>query len=241
MSLKAKYALKDLLDKLEYEWEDNDDFVRELCALTKCRKEVGRNPGYESCHLFLALSKRIGPARFLEFGFGRGTTSILMALEPWIKAVETYDIVPLHQKRPTWCLHKDVAMSNYEFIEACELNFANEGSIDDKIQYYCYDTTTLDLPESKENDLAYIDGSHDFMPVLKDFKNCLRRMAKDSIIVMDDYNPEFGAYMAINHILKEHDGILVSTNGHIYGPKPESPNTGHIIIPFGKYKELLGL
>ncbi len=238
--LKGKYALKDFLDKLDYDWTDHDNFVRELCAVTKCRKDLHHNSGFESCHIFLALTKRYGLYRFLEFGFGRGTTSYLMATRPTIKSVETYDIVPLHQKRPTWCMYKDAVMSNSEFLEMCDKLGYGEAS--KKIQYYCCDTTTLDLTEVRHTDIAYIDGSHDLIPVLKDFKNCERRMAKDSIIVMDDYDPQFGSYLAINHILEEYDGILVSTNGHIYcESQKEGPNTGHIIFPFGKYKKLLAL
>jgi predicted O-methyltransferase YrrM len=204
-----------------------------LCGMTKCRADENVKTGFESCYLFQALTKLMSPERFFEIGFGRGTTSYLMARNGC--QVETHDIVGLTQRRKTWFRYKDVEMSNYNFLMHCAEEF---GDVRTQITYRHCDTSLMKPEQKPDVDIVYIDGSHDYGPVLHDFQLALTRTRENSVIILDDYHPNYGAKVAIDEILKKYDGILVEVNGHIYGPEAEK-GSGHIIIPFGDYKALL--
>jgi predicted O-methyltransferase YrrM len=186
----------------------------------------------------MALQQVFNFKRFLEFGTGRGATSFLMAHQPMMEHVVTIDIVPHEQRRATWCDYKRVIMSNAEIHDKCVEALGEPKA---SIERWCIDTTTLSPNRIKSGpfDLVYIDGSHDYGPVKNDFEIAKALLAPDAVVVFDDYDPRYGVHKAINEIMADEDCILVSVNGHVWGPEKEPDECGHIIWVKGKYKELL--
>ena len=210
----------------------------ELCAYTKCRADPMWQIGFESCYLFMALQQNFRFKRFLEFGTGRGTTSFLMAHQPGIDHVLTFDIVPHELRRATWCDYKRVIMSNAEIHARCVEGL---GEPPVSIQRICTDTRVVKASKIKTGpfDIVYIDGSHDYEPVKSDFALAKALLADDAIVVFDDYDPRYGVHQAVNELMADENCILVSLNGHLYGDEKEPNECGHIIWAKGKYKELL--
>jgi predicted O-methyltransferase YrrM len=231
-----RYKLQEFLSKLGYEYSKDENYVRALCAMTKCRTSVTHNIGYESCFLFLALCEAFKPRKFLEFGTGRGTTSFLVGQRPTTEHVLTIDIVHPDTIRNTWFDYKTVCMSNNQIHTRLVDRLQGTNC---PIERVCGDSVNLTLQNFNHNyDLVYIDGSHDYFPVKKDIELAKQVVAEDSIIVLDDYHPNYGVIHAVHEMLPNDELILVEVNGHIFGP-PAEEGTGHIIWPRGKYKELL--
>jgi len=231
-----RYRLLDFLRSCDdYDYHNDKMFVERLCALSKCRTDPLWKKGYESCYLFLALNRKYQFKRFLEFGTGRGTTSFLMAKQNSIEAVTTVDIIGFQHQRQTWCDYNVCVASNQDIYNKC---IRELGPINTPINFVHGDSTTVDMNKLSQNgpyDLVYIDGSHDYGPVKKDWETAQRLIADDAIVVFDDYDPKYGVYHAINDIFKLEDITIVSLNGHIYGPDEEPESCGHVIWAGGKY------
>jgi len=234
------YKLLDFLEKFDCleMYKTFREQTLTLCGLTKCRIDPNHKQGYESCFLFLALQQNFAFKRFLEFGTGRGTTSFLMACCHNIERVVTLDIVPHNLRRATWCDYQRVIMSNAEIHDKCVEAIGEPRA---PIERICANSTSLTPSRIKGGpfDLVYIDGSHDYGPVKSDFELTKALLADDAVVIFDDYDPRYGVHQAVNEIMADEDCLLVSVNGHIYGPEQEPDECGHIIWARGKYKELL--
>lgn len=232
--------LEEYLKTLNYEITEEDaTFVTELCAATRCRLDPNRRYGWESPFLFLAISKYLQPKTFLEFGTGRATTSILMALQPSIKTIHTYDIVPHTQEQKTWYNFQEVYMPISKFV----YNVLGTKLERNKIHFHCGNTSIMEADEFPQvpggYDLIYIDGSHDFMPVVKDFKNALKLVSPTGWIIFDDYKHSLpGVRQAVDNFVKPfYKTEIVSLCGHIFMDTPEPDDEGHIILRMDKQKE----
>jgi predicted O-methyltransferase YrrM len=234
----TKNSLKQFLAKLSYSTKEDEKFVLDLCAMTKCRAIPEQNSGYESCFLFLALCERLNLTRFLEFGTGRCTTSYIMSIQHNIKRVVTIDITRVDEQRPTWFDYKNVFMSNSQILESCQSRL-EPCSI--QIEHINNDSLNLkpsDLIKNDKFDIVYIDSNHDYKYVKNDIRLAKDCTSEDSIIILDDYHPNYGVIHAVHEMIPTEELLLVGVNGHIFGPSSED-GTGHIIWPRGKYKELL--
>jgi predicted O-methyltransferase YrrM len=109
-----------------------------------------------------------------------------------------------------------------------------------KIHFHTANTESLQAKDLANvpggYDLIYIDGSHDFMPVVKDFKNAVELISPTGWIIFDDYKYSLpGVRQAIDTFVRPKYNIeIVSLCGHVYGPTPEPDEEGHVILRMDK-------
>jgi predicted O-methyltransferase YrrM len=228
-------GLHKFMSMFGYDYHKDEEYVRKLCGMTKCRTRQGENIGFESCFLFLALSQYMKPRSFMEIGTGRGTTSFLMAQRLWMEHVITMDIVDFNTVRDTWFDYQAVQMSNSQIHDKLVERL---GGTNCPIARFTGDSRDFCGMSRDGYDLIYIDGCHDYDVVKHDIGLALENSKADNIIILDDYHPNYGVVHAVNEMIPPNEMLLIQVNGHIFGPSEEA-GSGHIVWARGAYKEIL--
>lgn len=135
---------------------------------------------YESCFISLVtklyLKKHKKDFNLLEIGFAYGTSTLMfMNQYKKYKRLKSYDIVDMNQSTQ-W---NSIGIKNVK-------NFMNHEKIKLDYQLYEIDSTKI-LPKlTKEYDIIFIDGGHDYKTVIQDLNNSNRLLKKNGIMIIDD-------------------------------------------------------
>lgn len=177
-----------LLDKTSlYEKELNARIPKSIKLHREYFSKNNRGFGEPIFHLmWFEIFCKYKPLRILEIGVYRGQTLSLFCLlakgiNPDLK-FEVHGISPFDSTGDSVSLYSDM-----DYIKDCKnnLNFFK------CTNYYLHkllslDPAAIELVAGVEWDLIYIDGSHEYEVVKRDFENALAALKVGGIIVLDD-------------------------------------------------------
>lgn len=131
------------------------------------------------------LLREFKPRNFLEIGVYRGQVISLVALWSRIHGnpCEVHGISPFSGAgdssstyRQDFDYYQDT-LKNFDYFKLLHPHL---------LRSYSTDPDAVALIRSRQWDMIYIDGNHDYEIVLKDWEECSRSVKKDGVIVLDD-------------------------------------------------------
>jgi len=145
-----------------------------------------RGFGEDAFHtMWWRLFRKFQPANFLEIGVYRGQVLSLISLLAKIEGRDcrVTGISPFSSAGDS--------VSNYrkdlDYLQDTLANFKQFGlSEPELVNAYSTDPAALEVMRSREWDMIYIDGNHDYDVVLKDWAACSEAVKPGGIIVLDD-------------------------------------------------------
>jgi SAM-dependent methyltransferase len=157
--------------------------LREHRAYFNCE---GRGFGEDPFHvLWFLLFREFKPKNFLEIGVFRGQTLSLAALLSRLNHLETAvcGISPFSSAGDSVSRYR----ATVEFLQDTLKNFKHFNlEAPELVRAFSTDPDAARFIASKEWDLIYIDGNHDYEIVLKDWEICSRHLKPGGVIVLDD-------------------------------------------------------
>ncbi len=193
-------------------------------------------PNFERAIILDRLVRIIKPGAALEIGTGRGLGCLSMAQSADIYGVNlkisTIDILPPSVKQ-SWPIRLN---GENKVVTASVEEIWNEhvdSGITRMIERLTGPTTSV-LPQlvrqRKKYDLVFIDAGHDPFSVVHDLAFAIKLLAKDGVVLMDDFAPldeyGLGACLAVPHARAWFKKVMVfHTEGLVYGGSqwPEFP------------------
>lgn len=173
------------------------------------------------------------PRKLLEIGIYRGQTISL-----WALIAQYIDLKSeVHGISPFSPVGDSVSdyLINLDYYKDTSETFRHWGlNTPTLVKALSTDKNAIAHIESHDWDLIYIDGSHDFEIVLKDYKLCLRNLKPNGLIVLDDaslktdFKPpsfSFGGHPGPSRVAREYadkEMVFIGAVGHnnIYQKKP---------------------
>jgi hypothetical protein len=190
LSLEKANWKSSLQDPTSFYFECWRHFLQELPAEFQQHRAYfqtgGRGFGEDSFHvMWKLLLDEFKPTNFLEIGVFRGQVISLVALWSSLSRVscEVWGISPFsHAGDSTSIYRQDV-----DYYRDTLLNFNHFGlPRPGLLRAYSTDPEATALIASRQWDMIYIDGNHDYEVVLKDWENCSRSLKCGGIVVLDD-------------------------------------------------------
>lgn len=174
-------------------------------------------------HILYDLANTIEKEKitYLEIGAYAGASAILMLHNEKVEKVFSIDIGhPIKEKT----VLKNVS----DFFKDDRYHYIVGNSANNKVKESL-------LNKTKEVDILFIDGSHEYDYVLKDFENYSPIVSKGGFIVFDDYNCNICTQVkpAVNEIVKkinEKDFIIIGTLKNMYNAHPKKFKDGNCFI-----------
>lgn len=169
------------------------------------------------------ILKEYRPRHLLEIGVYRGQVISL-----WSLLAKHLDIVcDIHAISPFTSAGDDVSVyiSNLDYYDDVHQNFSHfQLCMPHLHKGFSTDPEMIDVISSRQWDLIYIDGSHDYEVVKSDFQNCSKMLSKNGLIVLDD-----------SAVGTAYEAPIYSSNGH-----PDPSRVAAEIDPAG-FKEILSV
>ena len=144
-----------------------------------------RGFGEDAFHaLWYLLLEEFRPRNFLEIGIFRGQIISLVAL--WSRLAgqqcEVYGISPFTSAGDSVSKYPEL-----DYYADTLANFDHFGLQHPRLlRAYSTDASALELISSKQWEMIYIDGNHEYEVVRKDWEACSRNLAPGGIVVLDD-------------------------------------------------------
>lgn len=147
---------------------------------------AGRGFGEDAFHVLWAqLVTELKPASFLEIGVFRGQVVTLVALLSRL-AGQLCEVVGISPFTPAGDSVSRYA-TDVDYLADTLQNFDHFGLAKPRLlRAYSTDPQAVALIESRPWDLIYIDGSHDYEVVVRDWEVCSRSVRPGGVIVLDD-------------------------------------------------------
>ena len=148
---------------------------------SKSKRGYGEDPFHAMWEFLINIFK---PKLVLEIGVYRGQVISLLELliSRYTKDYEVWGISPLDNSRDSVSSYKKL-----NYIEDIKKNFIKFNLRQPNlIKAYSHDSKAINFISSKNWDLIYIDGSHEYENVKKDIDNCLPFIKSGGLIVLDD-------------------------------------------------------
>lgn len=231
-------SLKEFFNKVNYDWEKDEEQMRTICRYTKTRvnpniSEVRLTWGQEQTFLVKAIAEWINAQSFFEIGTGRGTACYALSLIPSIRDIHTVDILSFKQKFSTAIDFKPANVSLSDIRNMIPYNEKNKVHFHHRKEF-----PKLVERFSNHFDLAFIDGDHDNRAViLEDYAICQKLVKDNGIILWDDYDADrFAVKPIIEELLAKDptlDAVLIEQRGHLFNDKPAEHNKGVVIMKKG--------
>jgi hypothetical protein len=146
------------------------------------RRGYGENPFHVMWYL---LFHEFKPSTFLEIGIFRGQTISLASLCARLlgSKCEVYGISPFSAAGDSVSRYRN----DIDYYQDTLSNFDHFGlSHPHLLRAYSTDPAAVDLITSKEWDMIYIDGNHEYEVAAKDWNVCSSHAKTGGIIVLDD-------------------------------------------------------
>ena len=174
-------------------------------------------------HILYDLANTIEKEKitYLEIGAYGGASAILMLHNEKVEKVFSIDIGhPIKEK----AVLKNVS----DFFKDDRYNYIVGDSANNKVKESL-------LSKTKEVDILFIDGNHEYKYVLKDFENYSPVVSKGGFIVFDDYNCNICTEVkpAVNEIVKkinEEDFRIIGTLKNVCNAHPKEFEDGNCFI-----------
>lgn len=148
--------------------------------------QAGRGFGEDAFHvLWFLIFREFKPQSFLEIGVYRGQSLSLssLAAKHFEVACEVFGISPFEAIGDSVSKYRqDVdyradTLANFEFFELPRPTL---------LKAYSTEPSAASLIRSRQWDVIYIDGNHDYEIAKKDWEVCSEMLKTDGIIVLDD-------------------------------------------------------
>ena len=145
-----------------------------------------RGFGEDAFHaMWLDILSEYKPKRLLEIGVYRGQVISLWSLIAKHRNIDC----TIHAISPFSPAADDVSvyLSDIDYYGDVIRNFNHFGlPLPHLHKGLSTDSAMRDVIKSDQWDLIYIDGSHDYEVVKRDFENCSKMLATDGLLVLDD-------------------------------------------------------
>jgi hypothetical protein len=185
-------------------------------------KAEGRGFGEDAFHAAWAdVIKRYRPTTALEIGVYRGQTISLWCLLARIYGfnLTVHGLTPMDDSGDSVSSYKEL---NYE--EDIRINFSQFNLPEiNLLKEYSDSKAGKDFIKSREWDLVYIDGSHDYLTVLSDFEHAVEAVRVGGLVVLDDsslyttFSRSFQGHPGPSKVLRDHPSPrlkLILSVGH---------------------------
>ena len=144
-----------------------------------------RGFGEDAFHaLWYLLLEEFQPRNFLEIGIFRGQVISLIALwSRWAgRPCEVYGISPFNPAGDSVSKYPEL-----DYYADTLANFDHFGlPHPELLRAYSTDANALKLISSKQWEMIYIDGNHDYEVVRQDWEACSRNLRPGGVVVLDD-------------------------------------------------------
>jgi SAM-dependent methyltransferase len=158
----------------------------ELCEHRSYFTQEGRGFGEDAFHvLWFLLFREFKPKKFLEIGVFRGQSLSLASLLSRMNNLQTEvcGISPFSSAGDSVSRYR----SDVDFFQDTLDNFEHFNlPPPELVRAFSTDPEAERFIASKEWDLIYIDGNHDYEIARKDWENCSRQLKPGGVIVLDD-------------------------------------------------------
>lgn len=179
-----------LLDPSAYYIRTFQDFHHILPAALRSHREYftrgKRGFGEDAFHvMWWRLVRKFKPGSFLEIGVYRGQVLSLVSLITKLEKIdcEVIGISPFTAAGDSVSKY----LSNLDYLDDTLANFRHfDLAKPNLIKAFSTDPSALETINSREWDMIYIDGNHDYDVVRKDWAACSEAVKKGGLIVMDD-------------------------------------------------------
>src|SRR5262249_47296732 len=135
--------------------------------------------------LWYLLLEEIKPQNFLEIGVFRGQVISLVALWARLRnrTCEVHGISPFSPATDSVSRYPQ----HLDYYSDTLLNFDHfELPHPQLLRAYSTDPAAVSLIASRQWDLVYIDGNHEYDVVRRDWDHCSKNLRKGGVIVLDD-------------------------------------------------------
>jgi hypothetical protein len=157
--------------------------LREHRAYFTC---AGRGFGEDAFHvLWFLLFRELQPKNFLEIGVFRGQSLSLASLLARMNNLPTEicGISPFSSSGDSVSRYR----ADIDFFQDTLANFKHFNlPAPELVRAFSTDPKAEQFIASKEWDLIFIDGNHDYEVARKDWENCARHLKMGGVIVLDD-------------------------------------------------------
>ena len=182
----------------------------------------GRGFGEDAFHAAWAdVIKRYRPTTALEIGVYRGQTISLWSLlgEIYGFRLNVHGLTPMNDSGDSVSSYKKL---NYEEDIRKNLNHFNLPEVN-LVKEYSDSKAGREFIMSRDWDLVYIDGSHDYLTVLSDFELATEAVRVGGLIVLDDsslyttFTRSFRGHPGPSKVLRDHTSPrlkLILSVGH---------------------------
>ena len=240
--------LKEFFQQVNYDWEKDIDFFKDVCSLSKTRarpvsikdafedspQEFEFTWGMEQPFIMKAFIESLeGKINYFEIGTGRGTSSMAAAGSKNINKIDSFDILEPKHKRKNVVNFKEVQASNVDILKEFESKYSNKLKSNDregttmgiKLHHVSEYASFINDENNRDYDVCFIDGEHENPEIiLKDYLICNKVMEKSNhaYIIWDDYYPD---KMNVKHVVErvvevdKRESYLVPFRGHLFGSK----------------------
>lgn len=159
-----------------------------------------RGFGEDAFHaMWFLLLREFRPRNCLEIGIYRGQTISLWALIARLVRFEC-DLSGISPFSPAGD-ENSVYMQQVDYLADTQASFARFSSLTPHfLKAFSTDTIAKDYIASRQWDLVYIDGNHDYEVALSDYQVCRDNLAPGGLLVLDDsslysgYHPPLFAF-----------------------------------------------
>lgn len=227
--------LLDYFERIEFDWTEDLENLRTICHYTKTRVDPNKNQGQmsygaEQSFLVKAVCNHIKAKKFFEIGTGRGTACYSVALEETIDQIVTVDIVHHFIRKREAIGYREAIVSNEDIYKL--IPFKEKQKIAFK---HTSDVSVYENNMASKFDLAFIDGNHTDIDIIKnDFRIANKLVRDGGIILFDDYHPtRFAVKEVVDEILDNNpnfDAELVCFHGHLFDKERMTSDTGIVIV-----------
>ena len=233
--------LKDFFDKVNYNWQKDQEDIKTICHYTKTRvnpnmKEFRLTYGTEQTFLIKAICEWRNAETFFEIGTGRGTACYAVSLLDSVRDIHTVDILNFHQKFSTAIGFKKAVVSLSDIRNMIPFEAKN------KVKFYHrkkFPVIHKDYP--KYFDVCFIDGDHSDVRVIKeDYELCNHIVKDGGVIIWDDYEPRFAVKQVVDEVLqkdKNLEALLVPQRGHLFPDKEPELDRGIVIMGYDLWQK----
>jgi SAM-dependent methyltransferase len=179
-----------LLDPDAYYRRAFQDFHRSLPAELRAHRTYFVNDfrgfGEDAFHtMWWRLFRRFKPASFLEIGVYRGQVINLIALLAKQEGIrcQVTGISPFTASGDSVSVYR----SDLDYREDTLTHFEHHGLPQPTlVNAYSTDPEALAVIASRQWDMIYIDGNHDYDIVVKDWETCSKAVKPGGLIILDD-------------------------------------------------------
>ena len=246
--------LKDFFNKVNYDWEKDINFFKDVCALSKTR--VRENPpedfefnwGMEQPFFIKAFLESLGnKINYFEIGTGRGTSCMAAAGCDNVDKIDSFDILIPKQKRKNVINFREVEASNVDILKEFESKYSGKlktntrenSTMGVRLHHISQYASFIDDENNRDYDVCFIDGEHDNPEIiLKDYLICNKIMerSKHAYIIWDDYYPD---KMAVKEVVDKvievdkREAYLVPFRGHLFSSnagRPFEKDAGEVVM-----------